>query len=110
MSKAILPVSRLSRAVLAATSLLLLAPCARAVPLHYELASGSVLANATEPGLVVQTSVKDTLPGTSFTIDNNGSFTFAFFSIWSDEPKIGSDDLISSPVSATLNFLDPLTG
>lgn len=94
----------------AALALLLLASSAVAVPLHYEIASGSVTADAAEPGLVIGTMVKSTVPGTSFILDNAGSFTFDFFDIWTNEPTINSDDLVSSPISATLNFADPLTG
>src|SRR6188474_704182 len=94
----------------AALALLLLASSALAVPLHYEIASGSVIADGAEPGLVIGTMVKSTLPGTAFTLDNGGSFTFAFFDIWTDEPTIEADDKVASPISATLNFADPLTG
>ena len=78
--------------------------------MHYEIASGSVIADSAEPGLVIQTLVKPTVPGTAFTLDNSGTFTFSFFDIWTNEPKIENDDLTASPISATLNFADPLTG
>ncbi|HJT79815.1 MAG TPA: hypothetical protein VJ719_01350, partial [Chthoniobacterales bacterium] len=91
-------------------ALLLLASSAFAVPLHYEIASGSVTADSAEPGLVIQTLVNPSLPGTAFTLDNGGAFTFNFFDIWTNEPTINADDLVSSPISATLNFADPFTG
>ena len=94
---------------LAGLALLLALPTAFAVPLHYEIASGSVTADSAEPGLVIDTMVKSTLPGTAFTLDNGGTFTFSFFDIWTNEPQINGDDLVSSPISATLNFSDPLT-
>jgi hypothetical protein len=87
-----------------------LAPSARALPTYYELASGSVTANASEPGLVIGTSVNPSLPGTSFTLNDGGSTTFSFFDIWTDEPTINSDDKVSFGISATLNFVDPFTG
>lgn len=94
----------------AALALLLLASSALAVPLHYKIASGSVTADVAEPGLVIGTLVKPTVPGTEFNLDNGGSFTFNFFDIWTDEPTIEADDKVASPISATLNFADPLTG
>lgn len=96
--------------LLAGSLLLLLAASAHAVPLHYEIGSGSVTANTAEPGLVIGTSVQPTVAGTSFTLDNNQSFTLAFFSIWTNEPTINADDLVASTISATLNFTDPFTG
>jgi hypothetical protein len=101
---------RLCFAALAAFTLLLLASSGFAVPLYYELASGSVTADTAEPGLVIGTMVKPTVPGTAFTIDNGASFTFSFFDIWTNEPTINLDDKVSSPITATLNFLDPFTG
>jgi hypothetical protein len=100
----------LRRLTLAASSLLLLATSGFAVPLHYEVASGSVIANGAEPGLVIGTMVEPTVPGTSFSLDNGASFTFDFFDIWTDEPKINADDLAPYPIFATLNFSDPFTG
>jgi hypothetical protein len=99
-----------ARFTLAASLLLLLASPALAVPKHYEVGSGSVTANTTEPGLVIETMVKPTVSGTSFTIDNAASFTFSFFDIWTDESTIKADDKVSSAISATLNFIDPFTG
>jgi hypothetical protein len=90
--------------------LLLLASPVFAVPKHYELDSGSVTAQSSEPGLVIDTTVKSTLPGTSFTLDNGQSFTFSFFDIWTNEPTINPDDTVSHAISATLNFVDPFTG
>ncbi|MDB6147636.1 MAG: hypothetical protein JWO45_1300 [Spartobacteria bacterium] len=87
-----------------------LAPSAHAVPTYYELASGSVTANTSEPGLVIGTSVNPSVPGTSFTLNDGGSTTFSFFDIWTDEPTINSDDKVSFGISATLNFVDPFTG
>jgi len=78
--------------------------------MHYEIGSGTVTADTAEPGLVIGTLVKPTVPGTSFTLNDGGSFTFAFFDIWTDEPTIESDDKVASPISATLNFTDPFTG
>jgi hypothetical protein len=78
--------------------------------MHYEIASGSVTADNAEPGLVIGTQVKPTVPGTAFNLDNSQSFTFSFFDIWTDEPKIEADDKVPSPISATLTFADPLTG
>src|SRR3954453_23314357 len=95
---------------LAAVTLLLLASSGFAVPLHYEVASASVSDDTVEPGLVIGSMVKSTVPGTAFTINDGGSFTFSLFDIWTDETKISADDLISSPISATINFTDPLTG
>src|SRR4051812_9267742 len=78
--------------------------------MQYTIGSGSVSADTAEPGLVIQTLVKPTVPGTSFTLNDGGSFTFAFFDIWTNEPTINADDLVSSPISATLNFTNPFTG
>jgi len=97
---------------LLAVSLLLLlaAPCGFCTSMDYQIGSGSVIADNAEPGLVIQSMVKPTVAGTSFTLNDSGSFTFAFFDIWTNEPKIESDDLVGSPISATLNFLNPFTG
>jgi hypothetical protein len=100
----------LQRVALTASTVLLLAVSGFAVPLHYEIASGSVVADGAEPGLVISTMIAPTVPGTSFSLDNGASFTFDFFNIWTDEPKINADDLVASPISATLNFSDPFTG
>jgi hypothetical protein len=94
----------------AAFTLLLLASPAFAVTLNYTLAGGSVTADNAEPGLVIGTMVKPTVAGTSFSLADGGSFTFSFFDIWTDEPKIDGDDKVASPISATLNFTDPFTG
>jgi hypothetical protein len=101
---------RYTRFALTASLLLLLASPAFATPEHYEIGSGTVTAQTTEPGLVIDTMVKSTLPGTEFTIDNGQSFTFSFFDIWTNEPTINPDDTVSAPISATLNFIDPFTG
>ena len=97
---------------LPAVSLLLLlaAPSAFCTSMQYQIGSGSVTADNVEPGLVVQTLIKPTLAGTTFNLDDGGSFTFAFFDIWTNEPKIEADDLVASPISATLNFVSPFTG
>src|SRR3954468_747193 len=95
---------------IAATALLLLASSGLAASLDYTLASGSVSADTAEPGLVIGTMVKSTVAGTTFSLNNNQSFTFDFFDIWTDEPKINADALVSSSISATLNFTDPFTG
>src|SRR4051794_24069420 len=95
---------------IAATALLLLASSAPAASLDYTLASGSATAGTAEPGLVIGTMVKPTVAGMTFSLDNSQSFTFDFFDIWTDEPKINADDLVSSSISATLNFTDPFTG
>ena len=100
-----------TKPVLLAVSLwLLLAPGGFAVSMHYQIGSGSVTADTAEPGLVISTAVKPTLPGTEFTLNDGGSFTFAFFDIWTNEPAINADDKVASPISATLNFIDPFTG
>src|SRR3954452_8791768 len=93
-----------------AFTLLLLASSGFGVTLNYTLAGGSVTADTAEPGLVIGTMVKPTVTGTSFSLADGGSFTFSFFDIWTDEPKIESDDLVASSISATLNFTDPFTG
>ena len=86
------------------------APAALAVPEYYELSGGTVTANSTEPGLVINTSVLPSVAGTSFTLNDGGNSTFGFFDIWTDEPSINPDDTKSFAISATLNFLNPLTG
>jgi hypothetical protein len=85
-------------------------PAAFSVPKYYEIAGGSVNANVNDPGLVVNTSVSLSLPGTSFTLNNGGSHTFNFFSIWTNETTVNPDDTAWHSISATLNFSDPLTG
>src|SRR5438270_950228 len=95
---------------LAVLTLLLLATAAFGVPMPYEIASGSVTADNAEPGLVIDTMVKSTVAGTSFSLDNGASFSFSFFDIWTNEPTINADDLVASPISATLNFTNPFTG
>ena len=92
-----------------AATLLLTSP-APAVPLNYTIGSGSVTANTTEPGLVINTAVDPSVAGTSVTLDDAGTYTFSFFNIWTNEPKIKADDLAPLPISATLNFTDPFTG
>jgi hypothetical protein len=97
-----------------ALSLLLLfaafVPGAFAVPKYYELDNGSVSAASSDPGLIINTMVKPTVPGTGFTLNDGGSFTFNFFDIWTDETTINKDDLVPCAISATINFVDPLTG
>lgn len=78
--------------------------------MHYEVGSASVIANSSEPGLVIDTMVKPTVAGTSFTINDGGSFTFSLFDIWTNEPTINTDDKVAFPISATINFIDPFTG
>jgi hypothetical protein len=95
---------------LAALTSLLLASSGFAVPLYYEVASATVSADTVEPGLVIGSMVKPTVPGTGFTLSDSGSFTFSLFDIWTDQTKISADDLISSPISATISFTNPLTG
>lgn len=87
-----------------------LAPVAFAVPKYYEIAGGSINGNFADPGLVIHTSLSGGLTGTSFTLNDGGSSTFNFFSIWTDETTVNSDDLVAHAISATLNFSDPLTG
>ena len=102
--------SRIGALPVALLSLLLLASSGTATPMHYEIGSASVIANTTEPGLVIDTMVKPTVPGTSFTINDGSSFTFSLFDIWTDEPTINADDKVASAISATLNFINPFTG
>src|SRR5438067_1105825 len=94
---------------LAVLSLLLLACSGSATPLHYQIGSASVTANSTEPGLAIDTMVKPTVAGTSFTINDGGSFTISLFDIWTNEPTINADDQIASAISATISFIDPFT-
>ncbi|HEU0209092.1 MAG TPA: hypothetical protein VFQ78_08925 [Candidatus Udaeobacter sp.] len=89
---------------------LTLASAAFAVPKYYEIAGGNVNGHFNDPGLVINTSLAGGLPGTSFTLNDGGSNTFNFFSIWTNETAINSDDLVSYAITATLNFSDPLTG
>ena len=86
------------------------APVAFAVPKYYEIAGGSINGNFSDPGLVINTSLASGLAGTSFTLNDGGSSTFNFFSIWTDETTVNSDDLVARSISATLSFSDPLTG
>ena len=85
-------------------------PSAHAVPEYYQLSGGSVTALSSEPGLVLQTAIMPTLPGTAFTLNDGTSATFDFFEIWTNEPTINPDDKVPNTISATLNFADPLTG
>ena len=78
--------------------------------MHYEVGSASVTANTAEPGLVIDTMVIPTVAGTSFTINDGSSYTFSLFDIWTDEPTINADDKVGSPISATINFINPFTG
>ena len=87
-----------------------LTPLALAVPKYYEIAGGSVNANNSDPGLVLNTSFASGLSGTNFTLDDGQSSSFSFFSIWTDETTVNSDDVVAMNISATLNFSDPLTG
>src|SRR6266576_4937416 len=102
--------SRIRALPVALLSLLLLASSGSATPMHYEIGSASVTANTAEPGLVIDTMVKPTVAGTSFTINDGSSFTLSLFDIWTDEPTINADDKVASAISATLNFIDPFTG
>jgi len=102
--------SRPSSVGLAALTLLLLASSGFAVTLNYEVASASVSADTAEPGLVIGSMVKSTVPGTAFSLTDGSSFTFDLFDIWTDEPKINADDLVSSSISATISFTNPITG
>jgi hypothetical protein len=95
---------------LAVLSLLLLASSGSATPMHYEIGSASVTANTAEPGLVIDTMVKPTVAGTSFTINDGGSFTFSLFDIWTNEPTINADDQVACAISATISFINPFTG
>src|SRR2546423_5670908 len=104
------PFSAFASLHLAILSLLLLASSASATPLHYEIGSASVTANNAEPGLVIDTMVKPTVAGTSFTINDGGSFTLSLFDIWTNEPTINADDRVACAISATISFIDPFTG
>jgi hypothetical protein len=96
--------------VLAASLLPFFAPSASAISEFYQISNGSVTAQSSEPGLVIDTMVKATVPGTSFNLDDGQSFTLSFFDIWTDETKVNGDDQIPYAISATLNFSDPFTG
>jgi hypothetical protein len=106
----ITPIRALCSLAFSFSLLLACAPSASATPEYYELSGGSVTANSSEPGLVINTSVLPSVAGTSFTLDDGNSSTFAFFDIWTDETSINPDDKLGYAISATLNFVDPLTG
>lgn len=103
-------VSMVYRGIAVALLSAVLAPVAFAIPKYYEIAGGSISGNFSDPGLVVNTSLASGLGGTSFTLNDGGSSSFNFFSIWTNETTVNPDDLVAKSISATLNFSDPLTG
>ena len=100
---------KLGTAAAALTLALAAVPRAAATPLHYEISGGSVSALASDPGLVVSTSIASGLSGTDFTLDDGeSSGWFNFFKIWTNETHVNGDDLLYTPITATLMFSDPL--
>lgn len=80
----------------------------QAISLNYQVGGGStVVANATDPGLVLGTHVPSSLSSIAFTLDDGQSTTFNFFKIWADENSVGSDDEASKNITATLDFSVP---
>ena len=92
-----------------ALALAALATPARALVLQYDVAGGSQSVNS-GAGLTIQTQNSATLGAQIFNLNDNQSFTFNFFKIWTDEGSIEADDLFPRSISATLNFDNPLAG
>jgi hypothetical protein len=80
---------------------------ALAIPLTYEVSSpaGSVIANDSDPGLKLKTQILSS-PGI-FTLDDDQSFTFRFFKIWTTESSLNPDDKVAKPITAHLTFAVP---
>lgn len=96
-------------AAAALTVALAVVPRAAAIPLHYEISGGSVSALSSDPGLVVSTSIASGLSGTDFTLDDGeNSGWFSVFKIWTNETHVNGDDLLYTPITATLMFSDPV--
>jgi hypothetical protein len=87
-----------------------LASAALAVPKYYEIAGGNINGNVADPGLVLNYTLAPGVAGTNFNLNDGNSNAFDFFSIWTNETYVNSDDLVSKAITATLNFSDPLTG
>jgi hypothetical protein len=89
-------------------ALLATALVCNAIPLNYEIGSGStVSANSADPGLKIKTQLSSTLTGTSFTLNDGESTTFQFFKIWADEGSVESDDLAQKQITASIDFSSP---
>src|SRR5688500_17500821 len=77
---------------------------AQAIPLDYELGTGSFVTANSGSGLQIQTSLFSGLADQAFTLNDGASYTFNFFKIWTDESTVDSDDTVMKPITATLDF------
>jgi hypothetical protein len=79
-----------------------------AIPLTYDVGTGSsVTANSSSDGLAIRTQLAAGLSSQLFTLNDGQSYTFNFFSIWTDETYVDSDDTTPKAITATLDFAIP---
>lgn len=89
--------------MLASLAIAALATGATAAPITYQLDSVAVAANASDPGLVIQTATLG--PYSAFTLDDGEFAEFALFDLWTDETTLTLfEDTLNRPISATLSF------
>jgi hypothetical protein len=83
-----------------------------ATTLHYAVGGGSVLAQTTDPALVIQTTLDANLSSVAFNLDDGQSSSFPFFMIRTGESTVNTsdplDDTHQYPISATLTFTEPV--
>jgi hypothetical protein len=100
--------TKVTLAALATTAIMAIAvPHADAIPLAYDIGTGSSVNANTGSGLELEWSLASNLSSQAFVLDDGQSFTFRFFDIWTDETSVNDDDTVSRPISATLNFSVP---
>lgn len=79
-----------------------------AIPLTYDVGTGSsVTANTSSSGLAIRTQLATGLSSQLFTLNDGQSYTFNFFSIWTDETTVDSDDTTPKTITARLDFASP---
>lgn len=72
-------------------------------------ANYTVDANATDPGLVIETLDVAANPFT-FDLNPGDSQTFDLFRIWTNESSVNGDDSTPMPIAVNFDFLQPATG
>lgn len=82
-----------------------LAATTQAIPLTYEVGTGSsVTAHTSGDGLLIGTELDANLASVAFGLDDGDSYTFSFFKIWTGEGNVGNDDKVPRPITASLVF------
>lgn len=76
--------------------------------MNFTLSDYTVLANSSDPGLVVHT--KDILPNNyNFNLESGASTNVPLFGIWTDESWVNEDDKAPENISVAMNFFTPDT-